>query len=277
MKKRLLFILCLSLLTITSAAAQTKTVTNADLEKFRQKRVQAETEYRKNYEKLGFPSPEEQAREREQSRFEAEETIARRREQRMENEGDFSAQAAGLRREIAAVEAQISYVASLFPVNQSPTSYYTGGVAPFGYSRYGRANSIWRGDNTGRVFFGGSFRSRAGFGNARPSAPQIQNFYRANNLNNRRGGIYGRNTRPIRNGAGISIGIGGGFGNINNGQFYGYAPTYGYYIPVVVDRYDYTQDEAVTELRRLEQQRAGLYAKWRLLQDEAKKAGVKID
>ena len=42
-----------------SAFAQTKTVTNADLEKFRQKRLQAEREYRENYERLGFPSPEE--------------------------------------------------------------------------------------------------------------------------------------------------------------------------------------------------------------------------
>ncbi len=47
-----------------SAFAQTKTVTNADLEKFRQKRLQAEREYRENYERLGFPSPEELEKKR---------------------------------------------------------------------------------------------------------------------------------------------------------------------------------------------------------------------
>ena len=47
-----------------SAFAQTKTVTNTDLEKFRQKRLQAEREYRENYERLGFPSPEELERKR---------------------------------------------------------------------------------------------------------------------------------------------------------------------------------------------------------------------
>lgn len=277
MKKGLFFILFLNLSAISAAFAQTKTVTNADLEKFRQKRVQAEREYRENYEKLGFPSPEEMERSREQSRYEAEETIIRRKEQRMENETDFKARAANLRSEIVSIEAQINYVRSLFPINQSPTSYFTGGVAPFGYSRYGRASSVWRGDNTGRVFFGGgNFNNRARFGNVLPNAPQVRNFYRANNYN-RGVVIRGRSSRPIGNRPRVNIGIGGGFGAVNYGRHYNYPPNYGYYVPVVVDRSDYTQDEALNELQRLEQQLAGLYAEWNVLQEEAKKAGVKID
>lgn len=42
-----------------SAFGQTPTVTNADLEKYRQERLKAERELRENYEELGFPSPEE--------------------------------------------------------------------------------------------------------------------------------------------------------------------------------------------------------------------------
>ena len=68
MKKRLLFILCSIFITVGFVSAQTakKTITNADLEKFRQKRLAAEQNYRDNYERLGFPSPEELAERNEQ-------------------------------------------------------------------------------------------------------------------------------------------------------------------------------------------------------------------
>ena len=274
MKKRLLFILCLSLAAAGSSLAQTRTVTNRDLEKFRQKRVEAERQYRENYEKLGFPSPEELDRAREESRYETEESLVRQREERLETEADFRAQARALSAEIASVEAQISYVNSLFPANQSPTDYFTGGIAPYGYNRSGRSNSIWRGDATGRVFFGdgGSLYTpnpRSAFGNFSRTSP-LGNNYRRNRTFGGRGGI------------GISI----GGGNVNvRGRFgTGYRRGYrrnnqlfGYYAPVVVDRYDYTQDELVVQLRSLYQVRAGLYAEWRLLQEEANRAGFKLN
>ena len=61
MKKRLVFVLCSIFIAVGFVSAQTarRTVTNADLEKFRQKRLAAEQNYRDNYERLGFPSPEE--------------------------------------------------------------------------------------------------------------------------------------------------------------------------------------------------------------------------
>ncbi len=75
MKNRLLFILCLAL--ASSAFGQIKTITNADLEKYRQKRLQAEKDYRENYERLGFPSPAELQKQNEQSRRELSELAAR--------------------------------------------------------------------------------------------------------------------------------------------------------------------------------------------------------
>ena len=57
----------LILVVAASAFAQTKTVTNADLEKYRQARLAAEQELRENYEALGFPSPEELDRRNEES------------------------------------------------------------------------------------------------------------------------------------------------------------------------------------------------------------------
>jgi hypothetical protein len=68
------------------AAAQTKAVTNADLETYRQNRLKAEREYRENYAKLGLPSPEELDKRREQSRIETEQLSAKLRAARLERE-----------------------------------------------------------------------------------------------------------------------------------------------------------------------------------------------
>ena len=86
MRKRLMFILCLSFIATVSAVAQNRTVTNSDLEKFRQKRLEAERDYRENYARLGFPSPEELEKQIEQSRRERTELSARLRAESLERE-----------------------------------------------------------------------------------------------------------------------------------------------------------------------------------------------
>ena len=86
MKEGILFLLCLSILAAVPAFAQTKTVTNADLEKFRQKRLKAEKDYRENYARMGFPSPEELERQIEKSRIEREELAARLTAERLQRE-----------------------------------------------------------------------------------------------------------------------------------------------------------------------------------------------
>ncbi len=73
-----------------SVMAQTqtkaKTITNADLEKYRQARLTAEREYRENYERLGMPSPAELERRREQSRIETERLSEKLRDNELERE-----------------------------------------------------------------------------------------------------------------------------------------------------------------------------------------------
>jgi hypothetical protein len=86
MKKRFSFVLILSFLAVVSASAQTRTVTNNDLEKYRQKRVAAERDLRENYERLGFPSPAELERQIEQNRIERSELAARLRSETLERE-----------------------------------------------------------------------------------------------------------------------------------------------------------------------------------------------
>ena len=46
--------------------SQARTITNSTLQKFQQQRLNAERDYRENYERLGFPSPEELDRQREE-------------------------------------------------------------------------------------------------------------------------------------------------------------------------------------------------------------------
>jgi Skp family chaperone for outer membrane proteins len=86
MRKKLLFCFCITLLTVTIASAQGRPITNLDLEKYRVTRIAADKELRENYEKLGFPSPEELERRREKSRVETEELAAKLRADRNEQE-----------------------------------------------------------------------------------------------------------------------------------------------------------------------------------------------
>lgn len=86
MKKQILLFLGLMFIAINGASAQNRSVTNADLEKFRQKRVLAERDYRENYEKLGLPSPEELDKRRVQNAKELAELSERLRYENLQRE-----------------------------------------------------------------------------------------------------------------------------------------------------------------------------------------------
>lgn len=82
MKFCIAFVLCSAVVSL----AQTRTLTNADLAKYRTARENAEREYRENYERLGLPSPEELERKRQIEREETERVAARLRSDRLEKE-----------------------------------------------------------------------------------------------------------------------------------------------------------------------------------------------
>ena len=86
MKQKLLFVFCIIVGLSGLVAAQARTVTNFDLEKYRSERIRGETDYRENYARLGFPSPAELERRREKSRIENEEFAAKLRAERLETE-----------------------------------------------------------------------------------------------------------------------------------------------------------------------------------------------
>lgn len=156
MKNRLWFILILVFATAFSAAAQNRTVTNADLEKFRQKRLATERDLRENYERLGFPSPEELERQIEQSRTERSELAARLRAETLEREQ------LNLERRRAEIDAQIRSSQQY----QTPNYQSNGGDyfynAPSGFYSFPNFNY---GFPNGGYYRGGQF-NRGGFRNS---------------------------------------------------------------------------------------------------------------
>ncbi|HXG84229.1 MAG TPA: hypothetical protein VNI84_09395 [Pyrinomonadaceae bacterium] len=154
MKKRLLFILCLFSLASGAAVAQTKTVTNKDLEKFRQKRLQAERDYRENYAKLGFPSPEELKRQREQDRKELAELAERIRQENLERE-KIQSEAEYRQARIEALQSNSGSQSDNRGAYRGG-GYYSGGYVglyPFyGYSGYGYSNRYFNNGYRRNVF-----------------------------------------------------------------------------------------------------------------------------
>lgn len=147
--------------------AQTRTVTNSDLEKFRQKRVQAEQEYRENYEKLGLPSPEELDIRREQNGRDLAALSERLRNENLEREK--------IEREDAYRQAQIEYLrGSANQYNQSAyngNGYYSSGY--FGaYPYYGFQSGYYNNNYNNR--FGGYYNNRLG---GRRGFGRGRNFY----------------------------------------------------------------------------------------------------
>lgn len=86
MTQKLFFAFCFMIATVVICPAQSRSVTNADLEKYRQDRIKAETDLRVNYARLGFASPEERARRDAQSAKEREELAARLQKEELERE-----------------------------------------------------------------------------------------------------------------------------------------------------------------------------------------------
>lgn len=253
MKERILLVLSLILAAASFSFAQTsarKTVTNADLEKFRQKRLQAEADYRANYEKLGMPSPEELEEREAQQRQRRAEFSQQAEMERAENENYILERAGELRTQITSVEAQINYLRGQAGAQQSPykggTILYGGGIVSGGYGYGGNFSGGGRGYRRNKVIAGPNTQTVRNYASAFPTAADIRNqIY----------GTYRLNAPRRRSGGG----------------YYG-----GYGAPVITGG-DYSGSDFDSRLSYLQQERAGLLAEWQALEEEARRAGVRID
>lgn len=126
------FILALIFIAANFVIAQTKTVTNDDLEQYRQKRLNAEKDYRENYEKLGFPSPEELERQNEQSKRELAD-LARRIEAENARKESLAQSRNALLAEINAGNSQTIYLRRETGGFLNQNHIYPYGYAPYFY------------------------------------------------------------------------------------------------------------------------------------------------
>jgi hypothetical protein len=193
MRKQILLFLCFVFVSAIAVPAQSKrTVTNADLEKFRQKRVQAETEYRQNYQRLGLPSPEELEKQREKNRQELSMLSAR-----LQNE---SAERERSRRDDELRQAQIQYFRSNSYRNDQSTyngnGYYSSGYFG-GFPYYGYPGGYYNNYYNNGFGRNGSFGRENFYNPISPGTPFSSQGVRINNRGLRIN-ITGGNRPPVR-------------------------------------------------------------------------------
>ena len=231
---------------VTPAPARAqRTLTNRDLESIQQRRIESERAYEKRRVELGLPSIEESRRRREAEEAAAREWLRDRSLSQSREEAFWRERASALRADISAVDAQINYLRSrLSEFSQFPlaTNSLVTGVLPFVPLNNGSAVVPRSNPGTFVAPRGGS----APMGRGQVLINSAPRTFREP-----------RTLSPIR-GFGFSIGFG---------------------IAPVIGPFDYVEGsyQRVNLSDRLDvllQTRAGLAARWRALEDEARDARV---
>jgi hypothetical protein len=230
-----------------------RTVTNSDLESSRLRRREAELAYERRRKELGLPSVEESRR---QAALESD-SIATELEQtratEKESESYWRARANELRTEIAALDAQIRFVRG--QLDEPLFSSANGSFANGSFANVTSVVPFVSFGNTGRR---GSFSSRA---------------------------VHPRVFAAPRNGAQLSgrVTFGGGATRgqpfLNPRRFdrsrqFG-SPLFAWPNAIDWQPYDISErSQLITQFNELGAARAGLSARWRELEDEARRAGA---
>jgi hypothetical protein len=247
---KLVFMCFAFLVLCTTVLAQAKKViTNIDLEKYRQQRIKAEQEYLEKYQEKGLPSPEEIEKIAQERRKWLAEFSQRYQQQTIQTVEDFQRRANELKLQIASIEAQIAYVRRQIKEFDGPY----------------RGSAVSSGIFTGTFFFPtlpqGTVIERS------PTTPlnvqTVQNFGlgfpTATEIRNRVNNVFLPASQPIIQ-APASQGTGIFF----------------FPFPLIVDNANYARRRLVEKLQELEQLRAGLLATFSELEEQARRAGVKI-
>ncbi len=258
-----------------------RTITNRELQAYAQTRVESETAYEQRRRELGLPSAEESRRRREVEADLIRQELNVSRLENVASEAYWRSRGSELRAEIAAVDAEITYVrARIDEVAAYSNSNYTvvSNVMSLGVGGFGRAGSGF-----GRIGLG-SPRRHFGSSHMVGRGPRIFAAPAGTRPLTARVGFQGGTVRAR---AGFSTGglgiqafgtrgfVRGGFGQFAVGP------------PVIpfqnltsfgtpYDFYDggYQQSALMVTLDELVGRRAGLRARWRDLEEEARRAGV---
>lgn len=229
---------------LTQGKQATKTITNLDLNAYRIARENNENAYEQNRAATGFPSREELQRRNEEESQKMRALGEQQVQQEEQAESYWRERATSLRTEINVLDAEISYVRAR--INQEPTYTVFYSYAPSVRHTHNAPNTVYE-----------------------PSANSAaqRNFGVRGNVN-----FGGGQTRG-------SVGFNYQSSSVsfypNNGiDAFGYYPYYGYAPPFPVRYQSYNRMQLVSQLQSLEQTRVGLVTRWRLLEDEARRAGA---
>jgi hypothetical protein len=236
-----------------------KTITNRELEPSMKRRQASEVAYEKHRQELGLPSVEESRRRSDADLSALTNELSASRAAEQQSEASWRERAFALRSDIAAVDAELQYVRAQI---DQPTFPYATNAFPSAVSVSTLGGYGGYGGYSGYGGLGGYGR-RGGFPVARH-----QPVYVAPN-------------------AGARVALGG---TITRGQFFGnpFANRFpgsfnGGVLPVGVSPYlgwdqpyDYSYERSVmiNRFNELSAKRLALNARWRELEDEARRAGV---
>lgn len=224
-----------------------RSITNRDLETFRQTRVENEAAYERRRRELGLPSLEEIRRAAEVEGDRGRERLIAMRSQEADAESYWRSRASALRSEIAAINARIDFVRAR--LNETPDGSAFGvftTALPFGLVGQSRFRS------TGQK----PFQQPLVF-SARQGTPQIRGGVRFGG-GHTRGRVLINPVHRLQRSRGFPV----------------FAPVQLLSIPFQNYDYSYERSELIVQLDELLSHRAGLQARWRDLEEEARRAGA---
>lgn len=249
------------------ASSVRRTITNRDLETLKRRRQESEAAYEDKRKQQGLPTLEE-SRKRAAAEFDlATSELAQKRNAEKQTEDYWRARATALRTDMAAVDSELNYIRVRIDEIPFATPSWgasfssVGSIVAFGSFR---GSGHYGGNSFGNFGGGRSFR-----GQMRPSvyvAPSYGPQLRA------RVGFGGGATRGqvLVNPGGFrhsrQIGGGGVIGVLPGVTVFGY-PVQGY-------DFSYERGELITRFNQLAGARAALNARWKELEEEARRAGV---
>jgi len=233
-----------------------RSITNEQLQRFQAKRLADEASYEQRRKQLGLPSTEEFRKQALEQVDRTAETVSEIRDRQQENERYWRERSSGLRADLAATNAQIDFVSAR--LNELPTSPTVGFLPslPFGASL-----------SPFNTFSQTAFTTGFGSNLARPNVFRSPDRMMRNRPNP--GHRFGGARFGARFGGGFARSQVGmpGFGN-------SILPFNSYIGGFPFQDFSYERQELSLQLNDLLSQRAGLQARWRDLEEEARRAGA---
>ena len=246
---------------VSSIAA--RTITNRDLQTSMRRRRDSEVAYEARRKQLGLPTLEESRKKIAAVPDLTGTELGQMLASEKDAEEYWRGRASALRTETAALDAEMGYIRAR--LDEMPTSTWTGPSiidSPF-------APLISFGDTGGWHSYPGSGRSRPlVYGTPRAGLRVNGRDRSVGGARRDQGFPYGRRYPGRRTSAGVQIGVFPGVTTYDPyGQLYGepYGQPYDY---------SYERNELVTQFNRMAATRAGLNARWRELEEEARRAGA---